>query len=35
MLMTEEFPLSEGDEIFWVIDQVASGPVGTQEVQML
>jgi hypothetical protein len=34
MLMSEEFPLSEGDEIPWAIDQVASGPVGKQVAQM-
>jgi hypothetical protein len=33
--MSDDFPLSDGDEIFWVIDQVACGPEGVQEVQIL
>jgi hypothetical protein len=33
--MRVELPLSDGDEIFWVIAQVACGPEGEQEVQIL
>ena len=34
-VMSVAFPLSDGDEISWVIDQVACGPEGVQEVQIL